>query len=498
MTKIKFNNLLQKVLIVFLIIQPIFDLKVFYNSISTLIRVIIIGVFFIIYFIQDKNKKKYFLIIYPVLLLIYFIFHQINAQNFKSLVPGNFDYSTIKEILYFVKMVTPFLLIYDIYEAKLSREQIINVIKYIVIIVSLIIIVTNIFGISYGSYSNTRIKANFFSWFNNKNNYTYQDLASKGFFEYANQISAVLIIFLPFMIMELQKNEKKVLNILIIIINIWALILLGTKVAVLGITIDILFTIFIIIFNKIINKEQINIKNLLLLLIPIVFYMSILPFNPMFNRQNERDKTIETFLDENSEKNYIENKEDITINEISEIETTEANVMTKEEKMNYVEVIAAKKNLPEQFFKQNYSYECDIDFWYDFVQNDIAVTTDYRTVEIAMVKRVIEINNNKCDKWVGITNTRLQNIFNIERDFVVQYFALGIIGTILVFLPYMCILILFTVYVFKNKFKNINKYQYLCYGLTIFSFAIAFYSGNLLNSLSFTIYLGILIAGIKQ
>ena len=82
------NNIINQFLIVFLIIQPIFDLKFFYNSISTLIRVIIIYALFAYYFFASKNKKKYYLLIYPILIGIYFIFHHLNAikiQNHKNI-----------------------------------------------------------------------------------------------------------------------------------------------------------------------------------------------------------------------------------------------------------------------------------------------------------------------------------------------------------------------------------------------------------------------------
>ena len=122
MKTVKLNNLMNKLLIIFLIIQPIFDLKIFYNSISTLIRVIIIFALFSYYFFTSKNKKKYWLLIYPCLLGVYFIFHHFNALSFTSLVPGNFNYSIVKEFLYFVKMASPFLLIYSLYKADLSIE----------------------------------------------------------------------------------------------------------------------------------------------------------------------------------------------------------------------------------------------------------------------------------------------------------------------------------------------------------------------------------------
>ena len=196
--KDNFLKIINFILIAFLLIEPVFDLKIFYNSISTLIRVIVFGILFLFYFfIIDKNKKKYLLLIYPFLLIIYIFFHHINAMHFNSLVPGNFNYSLQKEILYFVKMTVPFILIYILYVSQIDKNKIINVIKYIVLIMGLIIIISNIFGFSYSSYNDLPIKANFFKWFNHDNNYTYQDLSSKGLFEFANQISAVLLMFMP-------------------------------------------------------------------------------------------------------------------------------------------------------------------------------------------------------------------------------------------------------------------------------------------------------------
>lgn len=68
MKKINLNDLMNNILIIFLIAQPIFDVKIFYNSISTLIRVIIIFALFAYYFFSSKNKHKYLLLIYPCLL----------------------------------------------------------------------------------------------------------------------------------------------------------------------------------------------------------------------------------------------------------------------------------------------------------------------------------------------------------------------------------------------------------------------------------------------
>jgi len=173
MNKTKLNNLINRILIVFLIIQPIFDLKIFYNSISTLIRVIIIFALFGYYFFTSKNNKRYLLLLYPALLGIYFVFHHLNALNFNSLVPGNFNYSIIQELLYFIKMLSPILLIYCLYKSDISINKVLDIMKYLVLIIALVIVISNLFGFSYGSYSDIQIKANFFEWFNANSEYVY-------------------------------------------------------------------------------------------------------------------------------------------------------------------------------------------------------------------------------------------------------------------------------------------------------------------------------------
>lgn len=436
MKKLNLNSLMHKILIVFLIIQPIFDIKFFYNSISTLIRVIVIFTLFFYYFFTSKNKHKFWILIYPALLGIYFIFHHINALNFYSLVPGNFDYSIIEEALYFVKMLSPFMLIYCIYKASLTKDTIISIMKYLVLIISLVIIISNLFVFSYGSYSDAIIKANFLEWFNPNSDYSYRDLASKGLFEFGNQIAAILIMFLPFMIYS-ALDKSKFMNWLIVILNVFSLVLLCTRVSVLGVFIVFAYTIFACCFINFIRKQHFGFKRYIPIIVILLVYGLLLPINPMFNRLAERETVIETFKEENEEpNNSVDNSvpdRNIINNEIPSIKQAISNDNTNNEMpivdtsnymIQYIEDNYESKQLHEQFLLENYPYKYDPEFWYNFLQQDISLTTDYRYIETSMVKRVVEINNNPFDKWLGITNTRLQNIFNIEQDFVVQYYAL--------------------------------------------------------------------------
>lgn len=488
--KINLKNYIDKFLIVFLIIQPIFDMKFFYNSISTLIRVIIIFALFLYYFFTSKNKKKYWLIIYPILVSIYFVFHHLNALNFNSLVPGNFNYSIIKELLYFVKMLTPFLLIYCLYKASFSTKTIVNIIKIVVLIISFIIVISNLLLFSYGSYSDIRIKANFFEWFNPNSSYNYQDLASKGLFEYGNQIAAILIMFLPFIIYS-ALSDKSIGNYIIFIFSIFALILLCTKVSVLGIFVVFAYTLITSVFISFTQKKPFHFKKYIPTCSILFVSILLLPINPMFGRISERNSVIEASSN-NIQEEQAEIIPDETIADNTIDNTITPALDNNQVILDYIENNYESKQLHKQFLFDNYPYKYDPEFWYDFLQNDISLTTDYRYVEISMIKRVLEINNNSIDKWFGITNTRLQNIFNIERDFVVQYYALGIIGLILVFMPYFVFLIIFSFKTIKMKFKNLNLINSLSAISIIFAFGISYFTGNLLNSLSFTIYFSIL------
>lgn len=476
MMKTKIKNFITKnftiknLLILFLIINPIFDLKIFYNSFSTLIRVICIFILFAYYFLKSKNNKKYLLLIYPIIIAIYFIFHHINALNFTSLVPGNFNYSIFKEALYFVKMVCPFLLLYSLYKAQLSKNELFFIFKLIVLEISIIIIISNLFIFSYGTYSDTKIKANIFEWFNLKTKYTYKDLSSKGLFESANQISATLLMFLPFIIV-LNINNKGKVNALTLLCNILALLILGTKVAVFGILIVFLYTslCYIILTKKF--------RNLTKLLPFILLYLCLLPFNPTFSRISENKLVVEASLA-------------MPTTPSSESTSTDEpeNNYIPESKSDYILQHYIQNNVNGNFVLNRYPYQYDIDFWYDILTSDNPLKSDYRFLEEAMVKRVIEINNNKFDYLFGITYTRVQNIFNIEKDFIMQYYSLGILGLIIVFIPYFIILLYCIVKLFITKFKQINILLALSLITICMMFFISYYSGNLLNSLGFTIY----------
>lgn len=476
------NFTMKNFLILFLIINPIFDLKVSYNSISTLIRVICIAFFFTYYFFTSRNHKKYLLLIYPSLIAIYFIFHHFNAQNFTSLVPGNFNYSIFKEVLYFIKMICPYMLVYSLYKANLSIKEVFKIINCLVLVISLLIIITNILGISYCNYGSGKIKANFFSWFKNNSSYDYTALLSKGPFEYGNQISAILLMFLPFTIYQYFKN-KQAINIFVILSELFALTLLGTRVAILGVFLVILyFIILYMIFEN--HQVKVFLKSCIPIAILFILFTSIIPFNPIFSRLREYQEVVQTVTNIDNVEIAQENLNSEEINSEISIENIS--------KFDFVKNTYAENKINENFILERYPYTYDVDFWYEIINSNNPNKTSIRFLEEAMIKRVVSINNNKWDKFLGITYTRVQNIFNIEKDFVMQYYSLGIVGLIIIFIPYFTILICYVIKIIIDKFKKVNLLNILSFVTICMVFCISYYSGNLLNSLSFTIYFTLL------
>ena len=445
----------KKILTIYLCLYPIFSLYFFYNNYFTLIQIIAIGLFLLWKIKIDKkalSKLKY-LFAYYIILIVYGIFHHINALDFNSLVPNNFNYNYIDEILYLIKMSTIIPFVYLIYFSNLTKKEYLKIIKVWIIIICGSIIITNLFEISLSSYNNEIIKGNIFDWF--AHNYIYNELASKGFFMYANQIACLLVVLIPLSLYFFFENK---LNIAYISSILLASLMLGTRVSNLGSIMVFILLLLAYIFVKIIRKDKIIWKKLILCGINVLAYMSILPFSPTFSRYEIYDylmpQNIFGLLASNDE-SYI-----------SDIE--------------YIKNHYEEKLIIENFILNSYPYEYDPKFWLNILNEPINKRADYRYLEIAMVKRVIDINDNKLDSLLGITNDRIQNIFNIERDYILQYYAFGLIGIILFLIPYLSLLVGSLIKIFKNL-----NYFNICISAAItLTLLIAYLTGNIFNQIS--------------
>ncbi len=458
----KMENL-KKIVFFLLITFPIFEITFFYNSITTLIRVIVILFCFIWLLCISKESRKIikYLLFYFALLGIYFLCHHFHSLNFSSLVPNNFNYTIMKEFLYFLKLSMPVFLIPLFCYLKFNKEDVKKIIFGWIIMISGSIIVLNLTNLSYGSYSDEPIMGNFFTWFQS-NGYNYYDLASKGFFMYANQISTWLLLLVPICFLWIKHTYSKT-SIALTLLLLFSCILLGTRVASIGSIVIFILCFFAYLFFVFLHKEEWNKKilfNCFLISLPMIL---LLPFSPSINRMDVLGSITEE-----------------PFNNAVALLVMNGDGYVSLDKTKYIEEHYKEKRIAEQFVLYSYPYEYDPDFWYEILELPVEKRIDYRHLETAIVKRVVEINDNSLDKWLGITNTRIQNIFNIERDFVLQYYAFGIIGSLLFFLPYIYLGYL----LIKKWIVNFDLNTSIGLGIYLLYFVCSYASGNNMNHLS--------------
>lgn len=456
------KNIIENVTIFFLFLLPLFSTVFLYNKISTLIQIIFVFLllFVTLVFYKDSRKNFKWMILYYVLCLIYLGVSFYHQEFFKSLLPSSYGFNIVSELLTILKLITPITFIYSLYYIKLPFKKYMLVLKVWCILFAGSIVLTNIFKISLGSYSDTFITKNIFEW--NKYNY-YKYTASKGYFMYANQVSALcIIIFLMFIYDYLYNSKKSIIYVLLVSL---AMLMLGTRVSTLGGLLTLVFAIIFYFIINVFNKISIK-KRIYLLVIPVLGWVLLLQVSPYNNRSIELNRSINRHMDEAS---IVDDKAIV-------MDDTSMNV----DKTKYVYQNYNKDYLPKVFFEKYYPIKYDEEFWYNFVKNNSIDKINYRYIEKSIIRRVVEVNNNALDKYIGISNTRIQNIVNIESDFYLHYYAFGIIGSIILLIIY---LILF-IYAFNNFVKIQNYYAFIMLSCVVLFLFSAFLTGNIINSIN--------------
>lgn len=468
------KNIIENVTVFFLFLLPLFSTVFLYNKISTLIQVIFVFLLLFVTLIlyKDSRKNIKWMILYYVLCLIYLGVSFYHQESFKSLLPSSYGFNIVSELLTILKLITPITFIYSLYYIKLPFKKYMLVLKVWCILFAGSIVLTNIFKISLGSYSDTFITKNIFEW--NKYNY-YKYTASKGYFMYANQVSALCIIFLLMFIYDYLYNSKK--SIIYVLLVSLAMLMLGTRVSTLGGLLTLVFAIIFYFIINIFNKISIK-KRIYILVIPVLGWVLLLHVSPYNNRSIELNRSINRHMDDTS---IVDDKAIV-------MDDTSMDV----DKTKYVYQNYNKDYLPKVFFEKYYQIKYDEEFWYNFVKNNSIDKINYRYIEKSIIRRVVEVNNNALDKYIGISNTRIQNIVNIESDFYLHYYAFGIIGSIILLVIY---LILF-IYAFNNFVKIQNYYAFIMLSCVVLFLFSAFLTGNIINSINAVLPFIFVVSGV--
>lgn len=489
---VKLNHWIQMLCILFIIVQPFLDIymvlfdskiQIMGISLATIFRFVMVGILTVLTMIKcPKKKSTKCIIVYGIIVILYAIFHHLNALKVNdSIMNENITYSFTSELFYLARLTVPILLIYVLYEMKLTFTQVKKMVVGSVTIMSLVIILTNIAQASYIAYSleNNVIRDSIVCWFQgNPKNYYWEELTSRGFFRSGNQISAILTMLLPITIYAAAK-EKKVRYWIATFLQLLAMLMVGTRVSVLG-GFGILLVMFVLYeFRNIIEKRGVLQKNVLCFLALMLMFSALYQISP-FKMRTEygifHDAQIEVAVPEKKEEEKVE--------------------LTYEEKKAFVEEKFEEHKETLQYLNSIYSYEHDIEYWYQLLYElPVEQLNVNRTIVNLLYPRVMERNANPMDKWLGMSFDKTSSLIWPERDFKTHYYSIGILG-ILIFLAPFFVIVAWSGIDILRHIKTKFKMRYLIFPMSLCIAILAGYlSGHVFNEIFVTIYIAF-IAGI--
>ena len=386
-------------------------------------------------------------------------------------------------------MLIPIFIIIISYNIKFSSSDINRIVNIMTILVSGTIVLTNILKISIGAYETKIISYSIFDWFKKGLyiNNTFYDVATRGYFSFANMISCLLLGTTSMLFYQLFKkfNFKTVL---MIIIQMLAMFMLGTKVSTFGFLLALIAMTFVYLFFVIIKHEiKFNYKPLLLVVVLFASWFLIYNYSPCKNRTEGTNIIEENEGTDKDEKNSkkIDEMKNIIVDENDDLsEEMKKEIITKFVKDNYVDFA-----IKEDYIINKYPYQYDPYFWFEIMQQPYYKKTDNRFLMSSILDRLKELNNKKVmDDLFGITYSRMSDIGVLERDFQEQFYTLGIFGSILTVGIYLIILIVCGLYLIFNFKKEKFKFKNISLFICLFSaLAGAYYCGNTLDNLTFSI-----------
>lgn len=452
------------IVLIYFMLSPIFDMFFLYSRATTLLRIGVLLVFVALTLIRHKDARKTFkfLLAYYLAMSAYLIASYFHAQEFTSLVPGNFDYSVVSEAATLLKLCVPFTIVFVLKYQSITKKEYFKVLNVWIIIIAGSIVFSNLVGYSLSSYTDAITRYSIFDW--------WQDLsvnvtATKGFFVYANQVAIVLLLLLVGSFYETLFEDKKYGFLTVLcMISMW---MLGTRVSTYGGVMALIFMIFLYVVHSFYSKRRIE----AVIIIPTIVasvWLVMIPFTPCNDRMIEIDNAkrgdIVDEVEDYGNANFSQNNSVVSI----------------DEDLDYINANINKATIGEQFYLDFYSYKYDMAFWKDLIeyQNDHYV--DYRRLEVMIIDRIWQIDDRWSDCLLGLSNSRIQNVTNIERDFVLHYYAFGAIGSILTLAYY----IVAFYYVIKALIKDISFINLtIAFGFGLFVLA-SFMTGNSLNFLA--------------
>lgn len=518
--KLTINNFL----FLYVLILPILDiLKYIYGNIEflgiSIIEVINLlscfcMLFYVIYSKYKKNKKMdKKVVLFSAITIIYLIFHSINVTKISD--SSSYTINIIKETYYiFRAYILPLILLYVVQNIDVKKEKIYKLLSFLAFFISTVIIffdVLKIGCITYDSYfeNNTKVLGNIFEWKNNITINNYVGYGSKGIFVSGNQISLIMVSLLIISSLYLNMSKKWYLYVSFVFKCI-SMIIISTKTSNFGVFIVILFTIFMLFFDFILNKDKKKLYNVLYYVIILIFCYLLFMISPLsYNlgiNSYDKPRNNKAEVDKGNDKGNINNIENGTKEELEsekrvcgfvkatpemdfDDKFTSLNMrkyiynslIKTHEENNIICDYLEENELYDLLKKESYSNEEKLmltniidsyssffgihpslidqmpvseyfDFWMGILKKD-NIKSDFRLIKRLMAKELI---NNKYSSFMGnmFGITFISDFPSIENDVVSQYTWFGFVGIMLFVLPFYLLFINYLVFFIIKFDKN--------------------------------------------
>lgn len=456
----------ENILYLFILLQPMIriyrtfwgdNIKLFGLSFFEMINTFFIIGLWVYTFYKTRNKKMFYIILYFFALGGYCIIHFYNMTHFNQNIMERSMYGFVKECYNIFRVYgLPILFLFTLLFVKLRKEFVIRVVCDVAMLISVIVVFSNLTCTSLCTYIDEghkrMIHGNIFSWFMTDGTEYMKLYTSSGWFDSGNEISGLLFMTFPVVIYQFL-NKFNAINIFRFGMVMLSMIMIGTKTATIGSGLLFLaVTVAFLIIEVVRKNYRITIRGLILVLSVSVVWGLLFYFSPYFQGEFPRVKEKIEIEETESE---IEEEEDTAKEPVYLSTRTDEE---SEKALEYIQNHYWNHYVKDQYI-QLYPIEGDLDFWVNVMNRNPVLNQNYRNFKQELLNRILERNDQTLDKWVGIGT--LQEIY-CERDYASEYYMYGIVGCVLLLGPYVLALIINIILFMKNIRRCWNS-EYLCY-----------------------------------
>jgi len=451
------NNLSNKFgnfLLIFIMLQPVLDLLTSFCimvlkidttiGIITRLFVMVLGGIYILFQAREKENRKY--IIYLIVVGIVLAAGLVNNKLVKSPIMLGEEIKFIAKALYPFIMLTCYIFVFKSLREKANAySKMRNYIVYSTLIINSIMVISIATGTDYNSYD-------------------WVKLGSRGWFYAGNELGAILAVVCPIVVLySIEKTTSIAKSYFWIpsILIIFSLFAVGTKVGVGAIFGTMVVAVFMCFVQAFLQRKDRNKKSYLLngILATVVFAgaLAYTPFSPFLKNMGFHVQ----ILDEKKEvKKAEEKKEEKTHHKPPVTQEEKAKEKEIEKKEETQAIIFSGREIFEKMYKDYYA-------------------------EAPTSQKLFSM---------GYAGNFKEKPKLIERDFHDWFYTFGIVGFILLLIPFLYFgvkILLVLVTRFKEVFTV--RYGLLATALGL-SMGIAFIAGHVFTAPGVSIYFAVIFA----